>query len=258
MPVPKKFVAEIRERELKNVSRYFPESGRVLDFGAGTGDQSVALKNMGYEVSALDVAGSDYSGETVFPVTFYDGRTIPFEDSSFDFIFSSNVLEHVPDIENIHAELRRVLKPGGIMIHILPSASWRFWTTLTAFPCAPALALRTLADPRMGANQPTLLKKALYKLWRATRRLGSPFIFARHGEWGNAFTELKTFGKTAWISYFRKQGYEILKYDTVSLFYTGSSMFGRTLSLEKRRSVASILGSSCHVFVIKPREPAQR
>lgn len=258
MPVPKKFVADIRAQELTNVSRFFPKSGKVLDFGAGTGDQSVALKNMGYDVSALDVADSDYSSETVFPVTFYDGRVIPFPDASFDFIFSSNVLEHIRDTENINRELRRVLKPGGIMVHILPSASWRFWTTLTAFPSAPALAVRTLFDTRIAARQPTRMKKSIYKLWRATRRLGSPFIFARHGEWGNAFTELKTFGKNAWTNYFLKHGYEILSYDTVSLFYTGSSMCGRMLSLETRRSLSRILGSSCHVFVVKPGEFSQR
>lgn len=46
-----------------------------------------------------------------------DIHHIPFDDNYFDLIYSTSVLEHVHDLENGFAEMARVLKPGGIMIH---------------------------------------------------------------------------------------------------------------------------------------------
>jgi ubiquinone/menaquinone biosynthesis C-methylase UbiE len=51
---------------------------------------------------------------------------IPFEDASFDAILSNQVLEHVPDIEVVARELARVLKPGGMSLHLFPHLGvWR-------------------------------------------------------------------------------------------------------------------------------------
>ena len=46
-------------------------------------------------------------------VKWYDGQTLPFEDSYFDAVYSSDVLGHVVDVRSWLAELNRVLKPGG-------------------------------------------------------------------------------------------------------------------------------------------------
>jgi SAM-dependent methyltransferase len=46
---------------------------------------------------------------------------LPFEDGTFDFVFSQQVFEHVTDYPGTLAELRRVLKPGGAGVHIFPS-----------------------------------------------------------------------------------------------------------------------------------------
>jgi SAM-dependent methyltransferase len=43
-----------------------------------------------------------------------------FPDKSFDLIISSDVLEHVPNVEGAFAEFHRVLKPGGICIFTVP------------------------------------------------------------------------------------------------------------------------------------------
>ena len=50
----------------------------------------------------------------------YDGKKLPFKDSSFDYIFSSEVLEHVFNINEIMSELNRVLKINGKMLITLP------------------------------------------------------------------------------------------------------------------------------------------
>ena len=68
-------------------------------------------------MTSIDIAGSDYENGGYFPVQIYDGSTIPYPDSTFDFVFSCNVLEHVAQRDKLLAEIRRVLKPGGLFVH---------------------------------------------------------------------------------------------------------------------------------------------
>lgn len=75
------------------------------------------VKNPEKIVPVLDTATGvdlDYPG--------YDGVTLPFEDSSQDYVFASHILEHVEDV-NLYLTIEewfRVLKPGGYMIICVP------------------------------------------------------------------------------------------------------------------------------------------
>jgi SAM-dependent methyltransferase len=60
------------------------------------------------------------------PVDFpADLTKLPFEDGSWDVLFASHVLEHVQDDERALAEIRRVLRPGGLAILPVPIAGER-------------------------------------------------------------------------------------------------------------------------------------
>ena len=52
---------KLRQAELSAVLPWFPESGRVLEIGAGTGRQAAIIASRGYEVEAIDLPNSDYS-----------------------------------------------------------------------------------------------------------------------------------------------------------------------------------------------------
>lgn len=45
---------------------------------------------------------------------------LPFADRTYDFIFASHVLEHIPDDHRAISEICRVLKPGGVAILPVP------------------------------------------------------------------------------------------------------------------------------------------
>jgi SAM-dependent methyltransferase len=49
-----------------------------------------------------------------------DLRQLPFPDAEYDFVFASHVLEHIRDDEKAIAEIRRILRPGGIAILPVP------------------------------------------------------------------------------------------------------------------------------------------
>src|SRR5947209_11348418 len=114
--------------ELETILPLFPSGARILEIGGGTGSQALELSRRGFKVTAIDLASSAYAAHRVFPIIDYDGATIPLPEASVDVVFSSNVLEHVPDLARMHAEIRRVLAPHGKCIHVLPTHVWRFWT----------------------------------------------------------------------------------------------------------------------------------
>src|SRR3954451_6911212 len=118
-------VETIRAAEIDALRQWFPAGARVLEIGGARGHQAHAIASWGAAVESIDVAGRDVGGALVFPVRDYDGRHIPFADDSFDIVFSSNVLEHVPHIRELLGEMRRVLRPGGVAIHAMPSPTWR-------------------------------------------------------------------------------------------------------------------------------------
>ena len=65
--------------------------------------------------------------------TDYDGKKIPFEDNTFNVIYSSNALEHIPHTFEFQKEILRALKPDGYAFHILHQAVGAFGLTLQRF-----------------------------------------------------------------------------------------------------------------------------
>ncbi len=64
-----------------------------------------------YETADLNISGVDHN---------VDLQKLPFEDQSYDFVFASHVLEHIPNDEKAISEIRRILKPNGIAILPVP------------------------------------------------------------------------------------------------------------------------------------------
>src|SRR3989338_4722982 len=50
-----------------------------------------------------------------------NGLMLPFKDNSFDYVITSEVMEHVEDGYGFVAELKRIIKPGGTIILSTPS-----------------------------------------------------------------------------------------------------------------------------------------
>lgn len=245
----------LRTAEIEKIVRHLrPRGARLLEVGAGTGQQAKKLSEFGFDVEAIEIPSSNYAQHRLFNITDFDGRHIPFPDASFDIVFSSNVLEHVPDLVQMHKEIRRVLKPTGYAVHVLPTHAWRFWTTLSSFPTAVQYA-GTIGDqlkPRRPFNRAEL--KRLAQAWYpAARHLATPFAQRRHGERGNIISETWLFRPGWWRRNFRDNGFDIIKDEPMGLFYTGNMTFNTEWSLEKRSRMARRLGSACHIFELKVR-----
>lgn len=76
----------------------------------------------------------------------------------------------------------------------------------------------------------------------------------RHGERSFGFAELWLFHPRWWRRNFETNGFVLLYDKPMGLFYTGSMVFGARLSVERRVRLAQILGSSCHLYVMRLAE----
>ena len=180
------------------------------------------------------------------------GRHFPFPDASFDIVFSSNVLEHIPDLAQTHRETVRVLQPGGYCVHVLPTGSWRFWTNLAHYiELCQRAALHTpqLVPRRMNRSEARRLAQSTKDLLRLAKHYA---IVPRHGEFGNALSEIVTFGKRRWLRHFRGCGFDVVESVPIGLFYTGHMVLGQRVPIALRRRVAPLLGSACVLYKLKP------
>ncbi|WP_396144700.1 class I SAM-dependent methyltransferase [Flavobacterium sp.] len=99
----------IRKAIIKN-SKHL--KGALLDFGCGTKPYKKLFLNVDNYIGVdYKIEGREESQKTVD--FFYDGKVIPFKNQEFDSILSTEVLEHVFNIEEILSELNRVLKING-------------------------------------------------------------------------------------------------------------------------------------------------
>jgi 2-polyprenyl-3-methyl-5-hydroxy-6-metoxy-1,4-benzoquinol methylase len=103
----------------------------VLDAGCGDGLNLVGLQQISASHGwAMRAQAVDYnplrlerarSHAQNIPLQRASLYALPYRAGSFDVVLCSHVLEHVPDLNGALAELRRVLKPGGLLIVAVPN-----------------------------------------------------------------------------------------------------------------------------------------
>ncbi|HTX33280.1 MAG TPA: class I SAM-dependent methyltransferase [Solirubrobacteraceae bacterium] len=99
---------------------------RVLDLGSGSGVFTAALAEAGARPVGAEVAEAAVSRAGTqhpsldFVLVPIDGP-LPFQDNTFDLVWSSEVIEHLADTAGWLSEVRRVLAPRGRLLLTTPS-----------------------------------------------------------------------------------------------------------------------------------------
>lgn len=127
---------------LERLRRYAPDfevvGARILDVGCGDAGVPIAFAEAGAEAVGIEPFGRSVERGSVraeehgVDVELHEGfaESLPFPEASFDLVVLDNVLEHVNDRDRTLVEIRRVLRPGGLLYLVTPKpfALYSLWS----------------------------------------------------------------------------------------------------------------------------------
>ncbi len=207
----------------REVGRRPGERWRVLDLGCGAGDSVDLFRARDPDVDwlGLDIAGSREAGERTredAPFRTYDGVAIPLEDAGLDLVYCKQVLEHVRRPAPVLAEVRRVLRPGGVFAgstsQLEPFHSASMWNyTPAGFAELLSEAGMHLLEIRPGIDGLTLIARRL-----VPRRTRLDRLWA--GWWGGRSPLNRALDSTA-----RLRGMDAAALNATKLVFCGQFSF---------------------------------
>jgi SAM-dependent methyltransferase len=114
----------------RDVTRPFPRDARVLDVGCGSA--WLARHFTCYTGVDASPEAADAAAEKGRRIVLADvDEPLPFDDAAFDGVVLKDVLEHVVDPAAVVAEVRRVLRPRGVVFASSPDAQRWVWDDYT-------------------------------------------------------------------------------------------------------------------------------
>lgn len=228
------------------LSRVDVRGKRVVEVGGGVSGQSFLLSGLADQVVCTDLLNveSIHGGGLAEAAAireigrgglfFVCGRAeaLPLIDSSADVVFSSYVLEHVDDRRAAAREVRRILRPEGHAVILVPNVMETILRTLW---------FGTYYWPRQ------VLKFGLIHTGLATRfalhfRAPPDFTFPTHGSYPGYWAELAESRIGEWDELFREHGFEIvrrfsMRHEQYIAFFSSAlqvALQGRLLRLVER------------------------
>lgn len=119
-----------REQVAHFIATHSLEDKRCLEVGCGRG----WLQDLVEDYIGIDLATSA-GAHVTRPFAAASAEQLPFQDNSFDALWSIWVFEHVPDLEQAMREVRRVTRPGGLLF-LAPAWRCRPWLA-DGYPVRP-------------------------------------------------------------------------------------------------------------------------
>lgn len=111
----------VRKSILQSIRKYLPEfRGKVVDLGCGDMPYKEMILS---QKRVTDYISIDWPGTKYYhnqPNFFWDGITIPLENESVDCVLLTEVIEHLDNPTAVLKEIRRILRPGGIVTGTTP------------------------------------------------------------------------------------------------------------------------------------------
>lgn len=219
----KKYLHKIRKSEVDIILSYFGNKrfDFGLEIGAGDGYQTSFLSELCSKFISSDLNFNRIKNENKISGVEYikcdaDYMEGMFKTEQFDFVYSSNVLEHLSKRESFLNENVRILANDGYTIHIVPNRWMKFFYILLFYPHLFTLIIDRVLGMFRGKkifqgenihlenNINSNLEKNVSKF----RRI---FIPQPHGNYTSHVEEWKKWGKAEWRKKFINAGFFIEK-----------------------------------------------
>ena len=111
-----------------------PKNSKILEIGAGNAQYSLILNKKGFKnTTASDISPNGLlSAKKTYnkydsSYVVIDAENIPFESNTFDVVFLTAALHHLPDPEKGIAEMKRCVKRGGLIIVAVEPNTWYYY-----------------------------------------------------------------------------------------------------------------------------------
>lgn len=146
-------------------------------------------------------------------------------------VIAMNSIYFIDDISKFYLNFDN-LDPK-YFIYILPTPTWRIWTSLSAY-----IAFFLKKNNAQKSNE-------------STRSFFDKIFLKRHGVRGNRFNEFIYYRKNYWSDTFSNvhKNYSLYT-EKIGLFYTGFNLLGSKLPINFRKILSRILGTSSRVYIL--------
>lgn len=256
----KQYLHAIRKREIDIIFSLLPKTHFVsgLEVGAGDGYQTALLAPNIDRLISSDLNFKRIKESLKVPGVVYktiDADSIEgiFEAQTFDFIFSSNVLEHIRDPYKFLDATHSMLTDNGYAVHIIPSRHIKIFYLVLFYPHMAFLALDRIlgklkGKPFFRGASINLEDNINIKIQpqKVPGRLKKFLVPSPHGNYSSHIEEFIAFGKSKWERLFKESGYSIVAYARGPAF--SGYGFGFTYI---RRLLEYCRVSSEHIFILK-------
>ncbi len=228
-----------REREFGPLLAAIPPAGLgdALEIGCGDGYVASLLSPACRTLVSSDAhVRAPAPGTEHVPRVACDATRLPFHDGSFDFIFSSSVLEHIQNRRPLYQEMARCLRRGAIMVHVMPSRTWKLMQLIFYYPhlliggvdfvldgITQATSRARRGERRRLAAQARPKKHERWDdhgTFPSLARIARGIVPTVHGEYPGHLAEWRGFGARAWDQEFRAAGFDVQRVIRLP-FYTG-------------------------------------
>jgi SAM-dependent methyltransferase len=159
----------IGELNLKRVAEIGGGSNPMIepDFIAATGIRYDVLDISAAELAKAPAAYSKIVVDLCAPADAFARRV---EGGAYDLVFTHMFLEHVENPGDVHRNIHRMLKPGGLAVHVFPGSANLPLTVNRLVPAPLANALLRIAKPRRDYEGHETWHRSYYKLCGAPSR----------------------------------------------------------------------------------------
>jgi SAM-dependent methyltransferase len=200
---------------LASVFRGVPENSfdRCLELGAGDGFTGSLIARYAKILVSTEIRVGCFRRLPAHNVRWVhcDAELLPFRAAKFDLIFSSHLLEHLPDLPRALQEMRGALREDGVMIHLVPTRLWKALDFGLFFPSQVVHVIEKYTEPRDAVSQgraESTGRRSTVKLpplgwWR--RSFWPPV----HGVSRNNWAEILRFGVRRWTAEFERAGLDV-------------------------------------------------
>ncbi|MBI2524690.1 MAG: class I SAM-dependent methyltransferase [Candidatus Rokubacteria bacterium] len=255
----------IRSREIELIFARCPEAafGKGLELGAGDGFQSRLLSSYVKDLVCTDfsesiLAAGDHPASVAFAVCDAERVDEVFAAATFDLVYSSNLLEHLPRPDAALRGMHRVLKREGLAIHVVPNPVWKLSQLVFFYPdLAVRISRRlltTLGLPparRRPASAPDPARRggvAIENNPKASRRPERHFWPTPHGAYESNLVELYAYSRRRWLGTFADAGFRVLR------VLRGPAASGYGFGLERARRVLERAGVSTESVYVAAKD----